>query len=200
LGVNALFWLSYAALILFVVMEGGVLLGLLSREAQRRNIGRTREQPRMHVERGMPLPSLEGIPGPAIPKQWAELESAEMGLLLFFTPHCASCNRLGPQIERWLNDRDITAVVVVEGPPAEAEGFAARAKILSTRTITDQWGVLGAAIGCEVRPGAVTTRRGKLGMTESAETIEELDRLIGRERDIHPAAPTESGSVTGGAI
>ena len=182
---TAFFWLTYVFLYLLVFAQTLILVGLLSREASRRSLGRTHEVAPATVVAGTPLPELSGFTlEDRANASWDALLQPGRNLLVFLTPHCTSCDKVGRLLDAWLASSHEHAVVFGEGRPEDVIEFVRRTRLNPARVVVDEHGITGKAMGFEIRPGAVTVLDRRLALSAVTESTTALDDLVQRTLEI----------------
>lgn len=184
-----IFWISYIALWLVVVLQGFAFLEVLRQVGYlRREIGP--QQGAMKVpgvlDPGTALPELRGLSASkGIAADWDDVLRTERGVVVFLTTHCLTCVEIAEKLQGFARDlpASVSVATVLEGRQDDVVTFINRTNLDVERTVIDEHGDTAEALGIGWRPAAITTRRGEVdehtaGLAGIVNTIYQIDALI----------------------
>jgi hypothetical protein len=184
----SIFWVSYAALWIIVLIQGFAFLEVL------RQVGLLRRQiePQQGamivsgaVDRGTPLPKLTGHPPHEsfAAREWRDYFGDALGVIVFLTTQCVTCREVARDLPGLAADLSPVArvVAIIEGGRDVVEAFVSEVSLDKHLVIIDEDGTTARELGVEWRPAAVTVRDGGVAQAGIVNNVAQIDALVGEE-------------------
>lgn len=205
-----LFWSSYALIWLLVGFQGLAFLEVLRQlAALRRRVGPDQGPALLPVDSGARLPPLAGVSAYSLEHvRWDERLTKELGVVVFLTPHCATCRDVAAglaELRRNIGSK-VDLLAIVQGDASAADEFIEATGLPRAMTVIDEHEASAKALGLNVNPAGLTVREGRIGIAGVVNTAHQVEALLdtrrkygeGRE-EAEQTAATIDALIVGGA-
>lgn len=179
---SGLFWATYAALWLVLVVQGVAFLEILRQVAAIHDrLGPERPLVATNSRVGDPLPRLAVISA-ATMKEVSLVDhlTKPTNVLLLLTPRCPHCYAMAHDLTDYADrvaDR-VGVAAIIHASLSEAERFVASTGLAPNLAFLDPPGVTSLELGVNFAPGAVLVEDGRLGPSAVVNSVSQVETLI----------------------
>jgi hypothetical protein len=209
---DAVFWVSYAALWVVVVVQGLAFLELVRQAAQMREALQIYEGPKEQLEIsyvGEVLPhSNARFAATGEPVRWQDLLGRDLSVLVVLHPGCLTCHAVAEGLPRLIATQHdgVSIVPLVEGRNLEAaRAFMEELRLDPARCVLDEEPSLSRSLNLTMKPGAVVLFGKQVSSAATVKSASQVEilvrdgqaRLRARQRGDGPLAAAEELAATG---